>query len=275
MKNKSASKNISTILTRIFITIYLFVAELQIANANPTYCIPQPSSYACQQMYLGKVKTSMALINFSDTIHPCPLSSYTDHSVTKTVTQHAGGAIKILACWGGSDLKYNVYVDWNNNGVFTDAGELVAQFGGTGGAWDSATFTVPALQPAGTYRLRIRGEDYITGYPTGPCTILTYGNTIDYSVIVGEATGVTTLDRPNDNSLIIYPNPLTSSSILQLNTKANNAEVVIYDVLGKEMIRRKMDGNKMEIERGSLQSGVYFVRVRTEEKQWVEKMVVQ
>jgi len=77
------------------------------------------------------------------------------------------------------------------------------------------------------------------------------------------------------NQITIYPNPLTSSSILQLNTQIKNAEVVIYDVLGKEMMRRKMDGDRMEIERGSLVSGVYFVRVRDEERQWVEKMVVE
>jgi hypothetical protein len=31
----------------------------------------------------------------------------------------------------------------------------------------------------------------------------------------------------------------------------------------------------MQIEKGSLERGVYFVRVRSEEKQWVEKMVVE
>jgi len=79
--------------------------------------------------------------------------------------------------------------------------------------------------------------------------------------------------------LYISPNPLTSFSILQLNTKLipneSGAEVVIYNVLGKEMMRRKMDGDRMEIERGSLVSGVYFVRVTDEERQWVEKMVVE
>jgi hypothetical protein len=78
----------------------------------------------------------------------------------------------------------------------------------------------------------------------------------------------------NDNELL-YPNPLTSSSILQFNTQVTNAEVVIYDVVGKEMMRRKMDGTRMEIQRGSLASGVYFVRVRSEERQWGEKMVVE
>lgn len=73
----------------------------------------------------------------------------------------------------------------------------------------------------------------------------------------------------------IYPNPSTSSSILQLSTQLKNAEVVFYDILGKEMVRKRMDGDRMEIEKGSLESGVYFVRVMAEEKQWVQKIVVE
>jgi hypothetical protein len=56
-------------------------------------------------------------------------------------------------------------------------------------------------------------------------------------------------------------------------------------VLGKEMMKRKLTGDKIEIEKGSLENGVYFVRVRSEERQsaggripwgeWVEKLVIQ
>jgi len=75
--------------------------------------------------------------------------------------------------------------------------------------------------------------------------------------------------------LSIYPNPLSSSSILQLNTRLTNAEVVIYDMVGKEMMRKKLTGDRMEIEKGGLQSGVYVVKVGSEGRQWVEKMVVE
>jgi len=97
-----------------------------------------------------------------------------------------------------------------------------------------------------------------------------------------QAFGDSTAFQPNNINDInkkeifqIYPNPLTSSSTLQLSTQLKNAEVVINDVLGKEMMRRKMDGDRMEIMRGSLVSGVYFVKVISEETQLVEKMVVE
>jgi len=82
-----------------------------------------------------------------------------------------------------------------------------------------------------------------------------------------------------NNVVFISPNPLTSSSILQLNTQLipneSGAEVVIYDMVGKEILRKKLTGGRMEIEKGSLESGVYFVKVTSEEKQWVEKMMVE
>ena len=89
-----------------------------------------------------------------------------------------------------------------------------------------------------------------------------------------DGTGIDQINGNTDN-VFLYPNPLTSSSILQFNTQLKNAEVVIYNMLGKEMMRKKMDGDRMEIERGSLESGVYFVRVSSEDRQWVEKMVVE
>jgi len=52
-------------------------------------------------------------------------------------------------------------------------------------------------------------------------------------------------------------------------------EVVIHDMVGKEALRKKLTGDRMEIEKGSLERGVYFVRIRDEERQWVQKMVIQ
>jgi len=100
-------------------------------------------------------------------------------------------------------------------------------------------------------------------------TYPSYSNFIE----VSNPTRVSELST--EENIIVYPNPLTSSSTLQLGAQVNNAELVIYDVLGKEMMRRKMDGDRMEIERGSLVSGVYFMKVISEEEQWVEKIVVE
>ena len=129
---------------------------------------------------------------------------------------------------------------------------------------------------------------------TIPATIVTFSANIITApaTIVGSGGVVTSLcitsgieEMIPDNSFIVSPNPVTSSSILQLNTQVKDAEVIIYDMVGKEMMRKKfapsnpsfggLTGDRMEIEKGRLERGVYFVRVRSEERQWVEKMVVE
>jgi hypothetical protein len=106
----------------------------------------------------------------------------------------------------------------------------------------------------------------------------------NYSVQITDSFGCNRLsngvfvsvDEISEQTLIaIYPNPTTSSSILQLNAQLKDAEVVIYDMLGKEIVRKKLTGNRMEIEKGSLESGVYFVRVSTEERQYVQKIIIE
>jgi len=92
---------------------------------------------------------------------------------------------------------------------------------------------------------------------------------------LSNVTGISEVNEKYQNILVIYPNPLTSSSTLQFNTQLKDAEVVIYDIVGKEMLRKKLTGDRMEIEKGSLERGVFFVKVISEEGQWVEKMVVE
>ena len=62
---------------------------------------------------------------------------------------------------------------------------------------------------------------------------------------------ITAINEITENGgVTVYPNPLTSSSVIQLNTQLKNAEVVIYDMVGKEVMRKKLTGDRMEIDFG-------------------------
>jgi len=122
------------------------------------------------------------------------------------------------------------------------------------------------------------GDAYVTGgyfsLAIPPFYLNAVGNN---DVFVAKlASTVSTKEFLHENDFLkIYPNPLTSSSTLQFNTQLKNAAVVIYDMVGKEMMRKKFTGDRIEIEKGSLASGVYFVKVASEEKQYVQKIVVE
>ncbi|MDP4266594.1 MAG: C10 family peptidase, partial [Bacteroidota bacterium] len=74
----------------------------------------------------------------------------------------------------------NVYIDYNNNGVFTDAGELVY----TGTAFTNTitgSFTTPATPTFNTLlRMRVISDYYLN--TIGPCISPEYGQAEDYGV---------------------------------------------------------------------------------------------
>ncbi|HRF82222.1 MAG TPA: GEVED domain-containing protein, partial [Flavobacteriales bacterium] len=77
-----------------------------------------------------------------------------------------------------------IWIDWNNDLDFNDAGELVAGGGldeSSGFAPWVTSFTVPAMQPAGNYRMRIGGADFGI---TGPCYAGSWRAFVDFTVSV-------------------------------------------------------------------------------------------
>jgi len=242
MKNKFYIKPVANIFMKMFVIICIVAVGLGATNANAQYCTPAASSNACVYMWITNVASSGGISNFSNA-SGCAASSYTDYHTTQSVSQAPGSSVTITATSSGYGLAYNVYVDWNNNGVFTDTGELVVQMMSTSPGSISGTFTVPGGQGAGTYRMRIRGDYYGSGYPGGPCTTLTYGETEDYGLTVLPFSS--TEELTSGNAFSIYPNPLSSSSMLQLNIQVTDAEVIIYDIVGKEMMRKKLAGDRM------------------------------
>lgn len=108
-------------------------------------------------------------------------NGYTFYS-TPTVSQIPGGSVSysatIFGVSGGVDV--GIWVDWNNNGVFTDAGEHVVTAGtGTQITTNpSGTFTVPTGQAVGSYRIRI--VDNYAAATAVSCNSGITGETEDY-----------------------------------------------------------------------------------------------
>jgi hypothetical protein len=55
----------------------------------------------------------------------------------------------------------------------------------------------------------------------------------------------------------------------------DNAQVILYDILGREMWSRKLNGSRMVLEKGNLEKGVYFVRVINNKRQYAQTIIVQ
>ena len=94
-----------------------------------------------------------------------------------------------------------VYVDWNDDGDFSDASETVQSYttvgSGSGSTvWTNATYTCPSIA-TGTVRMRVISSVY-TNY--GPCGAWDYGEWEDYEIVVSAAPNVKANNTTNLNA---------------------------------------------------------------------------
>lgn len=116
-------------------------------------------------------------------------------------------SVKVNSCDGTNASKMvKVFIDYNNNGVFTDAGELVATSGtlSNGGTF-TTSITTPVSITKGNYAvMRIVTQETATASDINPCGTYTNGETQDYRLRVVAPT--------NDVSVIEIVTPITGSS---------------------------------------------------------------
>ena len=103
---------------------------------------------------------------------------------------------------------FRVYIDWNNDKDFLDAGELVVTSAGVTAA-TSASITVPTTAVTGTVRMRVMMKDAAI---TGPCEAFTYGEVEDYSLNLVTGTTTTTCSDTYESN-----NTLSAAKTISVN----------------------------------------------------------
>ncbi len=75
-------------------------------------------------------------------------------------------------------------------------------------------------------------------------------------------------------NIIVYPNP--SDGILNVNLVEiqNPVTVIIYDITGKLILQQSAVAPQMQIDLQSYVSGIYFIKVLTDRKQYVQRIVL-
>jgi hypothetical protein len=88
------------------------------------------------------------------------------------------------------------------------------------------------------------------------------------------ATGIQNFETIK-NELWIYPNPANRNINIRTEINLNNADVFIYDISGKEVIQlNKISGNSFLLSLDKLNSGVYFVKINSNNKTTTGKFIV-
>lgn len=177
------------------VTYYFFVfSNNAVCTGGPLYRTLTPATgnavvpfYYCTAnnstnttYYISGVTTTGGVANFSNTGTGFTAGGYKDYTPTYFVSQNAGLSFNITCTHPSSTYGYTVWVDWNNDGDFVDAGESVLTTGYLSSPAAIGSVTIPAGTPAGNYRMRIRNA-YLSN-PAPACGDHAYGETEDYKV---------------------------------------------------------------------------------------------
>jgi sugar lactone lactonase YvrE len=77
------------------------------------------------------------------------------------------------------------------------------------------------------------------------------------------------------NEFTVYPNPIATVSTLRFKQTQHQIKISLCDVLGKELRNSQFSGTEFTIEKGSLNAGVYFLMVASENGLASQKLIVE
>lgn len=190
----------------------------------------------------------------------CSVDGYGDYTSVTPANLEQGKTYTIEIQTGSPDPineDLRAWVDFGQDGIF-DNDEEIANTLGNGfpsNGLASYEFTVPANQDLGDYRLRIRLHSFESNSEIDPCEKYTYGEAEDYFVSVVEPMSVNDYSFNNFN---IYPNPVQN----QLNLKSDQiiSEVILYNLLGQQLIKISPKSQQTQLDVSSLSAGTYILK---------------
>ncbi|MCW3168443.1 fibronectin type III domain-containing protein [Chryseobacterium sp. 09-1422] len=159
---------------------YFLVIFLSVIGINAqTYCTPDYLSGCGGGDQIDDF--TLATAGFSHLDTGCSAGSYGDYYATQTITLSPTITYPFTVTHGYQDQYVKVWADFNNNGTFDEATELLGSGSSGSTLLTSGTVTLPASATAGTYRLRV--ADRWNTAPI-PCDVDGYGEAHDYKLIV-------------------------------------------------------------------------------------------
>ncbi|MDX9859111.1 MAG: GEVED domain-containing protein [candidate division Zixibacteria bacterium] len=168
--------------------------------ATGCYCPAQSNSAAYE--YISRVE-------LVDIDNSSGASNYTDYTALQT-TLYIGRTYQATVEVGSgySTDEGWLFIDWNNDFDFDDAGETIAMAGSPGAGPYTATLVPPVGSVEAPTRMRVRMFDGYYNAPT-PCGNTSYGEVEDYTLVLdsyvcGDANGDGVLDMNDVLYLIGY-----------------------------------------------------------------------
>ena len=240
-----------------------------------------PSEY-CETGAMNSANEWIATVemgDFTDT-NSDNASGYYDQS-SKVISLQAGASHAVGFSGGFSRVSYSerfsVWIDYNQDNDFDDAGELVFEGNARRGAKLEGDFIVPSDASSGNTRVRISMSRYADGAPA-PCGEFLNGQTIDYTANISNSL-MTRQNNVGDNAVNgefmlatgfeMYPNPAVDKKvqIRSLTESESLANLKLYSSAGlliyqEEVVFQKKETKQLNLSR--FNSGLYHLLIEKE-----------
>ena len=251
------------------------VNVIEIAAPPVTYC----SSAGGNSSYEWIANVTVGSLNNSTGDN----GGYEDFTSIST-SLSAGNSYAVSLSPGFSGSTYNEYwkiwIDFNKDGDFTDANELVFDAGSLSNSTVTGSISIPN-GVSGTTRMRVsmkyNGEQ-------SSCESFQYGEVEDYTVVIGSSNARM---MANETSIIkekvtfenvnIYPNPTRNRLNIELDNQfEGQTKVQIIDLKGIVVKSEMMEEgiNTKSVELNELPTGVYYLLMSEGETVLREKITV-
>jgi len=187
-----------------------------------TYCTTNLYTTGCT---VGDQIDGFSVGSFTSTTSSgCSAGNFGNYT-TSTITL-AQGSVNLATVTHGPIYSQGaaIWIDFNNDGDFTDAGEHIWSSPG----WslvNTGNITIPLTAPLGNHRLRVRCNYNATVASTDPCTTFIYGEAEDYTVNI-------TLPPPCPPPIYLAATSITSTSAIINFTSTGNKFPIEWGPVG-------------------------------------------
>ena len=251
--NASASSNVVSVTTLA-------------GGGTVSYCTSQGNNVADEK--IGKVV--FGSINNTTTAG----TGYENYTALSTnVTSGSAYTITITPSWTSSVYSegYSVWIDYNQDGDFTDTGEQVWTKAASTTTPVSGSITIPTTANSGSTRMRVSMK--YNGIPTS-CEAFSYGQVEDYTVNI-VSTGRQSDSKNSselESAIRLYPNPVTGN-VLNISSVQDNTPYRIVNMLGQEIAKGKVQNGIISV--SALSTGAYLIEMASNEQIFVKRFIKQ
>jgi len=180
---------------------------------------------------------------------------------------------------------WKVYIDFNQDGDFSDAGELAFDAGSTSTTAKSGVLTVPSTASLGSTRMRVQMK--YNAATANACETFSEGEVEDYTANILAPAGFVNLSNASKNieltasNVSMFPNPSNSFVNLKINfsEKEEFTYIRFIDLNGKIIKEKVLESlpkgeNLVQLELNDINNGIYQVNITSSTVQSTLKLII-